>query len=90
MADIEIKVKCIKDGKMDEGETFCTKGFEYDAILCEDEEFFDEFGDDDEKYWYFVEDDLTVKTYLSEDEKKHYSDWHSMDKEFFDEYFKVI
>lgn len=84
MADIEIRVKGIKDGTMEDGDIFCTKGSEYDAILCEDEEFFDEYGDDDEKYWYYIKDELTIT------DKKHYSDWHSMDKEFFEVFFEVI
>ncbi len=90
MADKEVKVKCIKEGKMDSGEIFCTVGFEYDAVLCEDEEFFEEHGDEDEKYWYFVEDDLSHKKYRHENDRQHYSDWHSMDKEFFEEYFEII
>jgi hypothetical protein len=90
MADIKIKVKCIKEGKMESGEIFSTKGFEYDAVLCEDEDFFSEYGDDDEKYWYFVEDNLCQKEYLHENDTKPYPDWHSMDKEFFEEYFEII
>ncbi len=80
--DIKIKIKAKKDGQMEDGDFFCYKDSIYDGILLEDDEFFD---DPNEKYWYFIEDELDLGP-----DAKHYSDWHSMDKEFFDEYFEII
>ena len=83
--DFNLKVKAIKDGKMDEGEFFCYKDKTYRATIIKDAYADDDFDDNDA---YHVEDELNLTEFPLDYEKYGFA--HEMPEDFFKEYFEII
>jgi hypothetical protein len=71
---LDLKIQAIKDGQMENGNFFAYKGETYLATI---ENWPEEEGGD----FYYIEDAL---------HERGDKNLHGMDKEFFDEYFKII